>query len=301
MSEFIKIKDDTGKFEMLLRVKLILRVYDREMGGSIVTYGENVGNNGANYEVFRTASTAAEVLAAIKGAQTVTGVMAVGGGSNGIGSLGPGDILYSTTEATPRTRPTDTSERLGLVSRGGYESEHGELTEILRVAGERVLTKLDPSILAVVCAGQMLARELENRTGDKWKVTAQPTPIGFYFALEWGEFRGRTDEYLKPSSVETEDGQMAEWAQEIAEEMVAKALRERPIGISYSGYIRPEALDSLTGKEPAKEGVGKGLCVCKEIVGDNRECPIHHLPSRTDCTCRNLISGHDPDCPWHGG
>jgi hypothetical protein len=66
---------------------------------------------------------------------------------------------------------------------------------------------------------------------------------------------------------------------------------------------------SVAGSMPMAEsakGVGGGLCICKEIAGDNRECPIHHLPSRAptlpQCTCSSsTMFNHDPDCTWHRG
>lgn len=70
MSKFIKIKNDTGSGEMVLRTRFILKVADREEGGANVVYGESVGES----TLFKTASTAAEVLVAIEGKKEPCGI-----------------------------------------------------------------------------------------------------------------------------------------------------------------------------------------------------------------------------------
>jgi hypothetical protein len=145
MREFIKIKNDTGDGEMIIKAASILRVCDREEGGAVVEYGENFNSNGVNYEVFRTASTAAEVLAAIEGTQ--------------------------------EPRPN-----LVFMSKEECEAKHGKAAfELLRVGNTQAppSDELRAAIedAAPVCS--MLSKELTNITGKDWTVTFYPSNNDF--------------------------------------------------------------------------------------------------------------------------
>jgi hypothetical protein len=141
VKEFVKIKG-AGGGEMILRVELVLRVYDRAEGGSIIEYGENFDNNGTGYKVFRTDSTAAEVLAAIEGAQESTLVVHRQGGGSAIFA---GPAITPTAHHSP-LRP------------GGVGKEGARSPDIL---------------LALGILRNQLAMELENQTGFRWWVSTQ--------------------------------------------------------------------------------------------------------------------------------
>lgn len=158
MKEFIKIKGSGGG-EMVIRAALVLRVYDRAEGGAVIEYGESLDRSGANYEVFRTDSTAAEVLAAIEGAQ------------------GPTLVVMSRQEY---------EQQYGAMRY--YHTNDGQVKQdsISILAGPAItptahysplrpgdVDKSPDALLAVGILKNKLAMELENQTGFRWGLSIQ--------------------------------------------------------------------------------------------------------------------------------
>lgn len=141
MSEFIKIRNGTGKGDLVLRAKFVLKATDADDGTATITYGDNFPDA---WQI-KTASTAAEVLAAIEGAH-------------------------------------QPSPNLVFMSKEEYEVKHGKAAfELLRVGNTQAppSDELRAAIedAAPVCS--MLSNELTNVTGKDWTVTFYPSNNDF--------------------------------------------------------------------------------------------------------------------------
>lgn len=149
MNEFIKIKNGTGKGDLVLRAKFVLKATDADDGTATITYGDNFPDA---WQI-KTTSTAAEVLAAIEGAQQSAPIVHRQGGPLAMWVHPPAGSL---AEHYYPLRPDMIKEKLVTsVDLGREGADTG---------------RLSPNSLALISLGNQLATELENQSGFKWDV-----------------------------------------------------------------------------------------------------------------------------------